>query len=232
MIFSVLLLLGPLWVAITGSRNERKFPEHSQEERGEAVIEVYGARVSPGWKGWFALHTWIGMKMPGEKEFTIYEIVVDKMKKKLPLMHISRGPAAKNWCGYPPTLLGRLQGKEAETLIPQLKKLVDHYPYQDCYRLWPGPNCNTFVAYLARHAPQLHLVLPPSAIGKDYLVGHGYLARAPSGSGFQFSFLGTLGLLIAKDEGIEINWLGLDFGFNPQHFTLLWPGVNYIQLSY
>ena len=41
------------------------------------------------------------------------------------------------------------------------------YPYRDRYRAWPGPNSNTFVAWVLREAG-LHHSLDPRAIGKDY----------------------------------------------------------------
>jgi hypothetical protein len=36
--------------------------------------------------------------------------------------------------------------------------------------------------------------MPPIAIGKDYLSNGGLFARTPSGSGFQLSLVGILGL--------------------------------------
>jgi len=56
--------------------------------------------------------------------------------------------------------------------------------------------------------------LPPTAIGKDYL-GHRLTATAPSGSGFQVSLFGMLGVLASRVEGFEINVLGLTFGVDP-----------------
>ena len=38
------------------------------------------------------------------------------------------------------------------------------------------------------------------------------LASAPSGSGFQVSLYGLAGLLLAVDEGFELNVLGLNIG--------------------
>jgi hypothetical protein len=41
------------------------------------------------------------------------------------------------------------------------------------------------------------------------------LTRAPSGSGFQLSLYGLLGVLASEIEGLEVNVLGLTFGVNP-----------------
>jgi hypothetical protein len=80
--------------------------------------------------------------------------------------------------------------------------------------MWPGPNSNTFTAWVGRAVPELAMDLPPTAIGKDYLGGR-VVALAPSGSGIQFSLLGLLGVTVGRVEGFEVNVLGLTFGFDP-----------------
>ncbi len=94
--------------------------------------------------------------------------------------------------------------------------------YRDQYRLWPGPNSNTLVAELARSVDELKVDLPPTAIGKDFLPGWRILGKAPSGTGWQVSLGGMLGLLVALEEGIEINLFGAVFGLdlNPPAFKL------------
>ncbi len=85
------------------------------------------------------------------------------------------------------------------------------YPYAKTYTLWPGPNSNTFVAWIARAVPELEVDLPATAIGKDYL-GGSIVSRAPSGSGFQLSLAGLLGVAASRVDGLELNVLGLNFG--------------------
>ena len=79
-----------------------------------------------------------------------------------------------------------------------------------------------FIAELARAAPELRVDLPPTAIGKDYLIGRRLFARAPSGTGWQVSILGLVGVLVAREEGIEINLFGAVFGvdLDPPAFKL------------
>jgi hypothetical protein len=88
--------------------------------------------------------------------------------------------------------------------------------------MYPGPNSNTFTAWVGRLVPELKLDLPPTAIGKDYL-GDSLVAKAPSGTGFQFS---VLGLLAGVEEGIEVNVAGLTFGIDPLDFALKLPGIG------
>ena len=94
------------------------------------------------------------------------------------------------------------------------------------YRTWPGPNSNTFVAYVARAVPELRLDLPPTAIGKDYLAGAALVGPSPSGTGGQISVLGLLGVLAAWEEGLEINLLGLTFGVDVKDPALKIPIVG------
>jgi hypothetical protein len=103
---------------------------------------------------------------------------------------------------------------------------VAHYPWGHSYRLWPGPNSNTFVAYVARQVPELGLDLPPTAIGKDYLGPTTFVARAPSGSGWQLSLAGLAGVTVAREEGLEINLLGLGFGVDVNDARLRLPGFG------
>ena len=54
-----------------------------------------------------------------------------------------------------------------------------------------------------------------NAVGKDFLPGGRVVAPAPSGSGFQVSLYGLIGILFAAREGLEVNLLGLSLGVDP-----------------
>jgi hypothetical protein len=135
----------------------------------------------------------------------------------------SRAPDAR-WFGNEPELLADLRGAAAEPLIPRIERAAQTYPYGDEYRAWPGPNSNTFTAWVTRAVPELRADLPPTAIGKDYLRG-GLFAAAPSGSGYQLSVAGLLGLTASSVEGLEVNLLGLSFGVDP------WPPALKLPLA-
>ena len=90
----------------------------------------------------------------------------------------------------------------------------------------PGPNSNTFLAHLGREIPELRLTLPPTAIGKDYLPDGRIFARTPSGTGYQASIAGLLGLIAGGDEGFELNVLGLVTGFDLARPALKLPGIG------
>jgi hypothetical protein len=74
--------------------------------------------------------------------------------------------------------------------------------------------------------PELGLELPPTAIGKDYLNNGSLFGRTPSGTGYQVSLLGLLGLSVGQKEGLEINLLGLTFGVDPLDLAVKLPGIG------
>ncbi|MCC6213040.1 MAG: DUF3750 domain-containing protein [Burkholderiales bacterium] len=179
----------------------------------EAVVQVYGARTW-GWRGNFGVHTWVAVKPANAPAYTVYEVIGWRLRWADSVVAIhARAPDAR-WFGNEPELYADKRGEEAEKLIPRIDAAARAYPYANEYTAWPGPNSNTFVAWITRAVPELRVDLPPTAIGKDYLGGD-ILDSAPSGRGLQFSIAGLLGLTLSSIEGLEINLLGLTFGINP-----------------
>ena len=181
----------------------------------EAVVQVYAARTV-GWRGAFGVHSWVAVKPARAKAYTVYEVIGWKLRWDDTAVSIAQRDADARWFGNPPEVLAEKRGAEAEALIPRIDKAARSYPLGDEYSPWPGPNSNTFTAWLTREVPELRVDLPPTAIGKDYLVD-GVFATAPSGSGVQFSVHGVLGVTLSTVEGLELNLLGLTFGLDP------WP---------
>jgi len=190
----------------------------------EAVVQAYGARCS-GWLGYFGVHTWIAVKPSGGRAYTIYEVLDWRLRRSGSAVAIRKRAPDARWFGHTPELLGEKRGDGVDALIERIDKAVREYPYAREYVVWPGPNSNTFTAYVARAVPELGLDLPPTAIGKDYL-GDRLLATAPSGGGFQLSLLGLLGVLASGVEGFEVNLLGLTFGIDPFSPALRLPLVG------
>ncbi len=190
----------------------------------EAVVQVYGARCSR-WRGYFGIHTWIAVKPAGARAYTIYEVMDSYFRRTGSAVVIRKRAPDARWFGHTPELLGEKRGDGVDALIERIDKAVREYPYAHEYVVWPGPNSNTFTAYVARAVPELGLDLPPTAIGKDYL-GDRLLATAPSGGGFQLSLLGLLGVLASGVEGFEVNVLGLAFGIDPFSPALRLPLVG------
>lgn len=133
----------------------------------EAVLHVYGADTW-GWRGWFAIHTWIAAKRTGEEAYTVYEVVGWRASRGVPVVRIVRDAPDRHWYGAPPRLLKEHRGPGVDELIDAVDRAAKVYPWPMEYRVFPGPNSNTFVAWIGRQVPGLGLDLPFSAIGSGY----------------------------------------------------------------
>jgi len=198
-------------------------------ETTEAVIQVYAARAW-AWKGVFAVHSWIVLKPQGASSFDRYEVVGWGVDRGAPAIRKNRHAPDGHWAGNRPDLLLDLRGPEVPALIEKVEQAISGYPYPASYVTWPGPNSNSFIAHLGRVVPELGLELPPTAIGKDFLDQGRILAPTPSGSGYQLSLFGVLGLSLAVEEGLELNLLGLTVGIDPLDLAIKLPGLGKIGL--
>ena len=191
----------------------------------EAVIQVYAARAV-SWRGIFAVHTWIVVKPTGADRYTRYEVLGFGVADGAPTVRIDRMGPDNYWFGARPQIVFEKRGANVDEMIDRIRAAVASYPYPHEYRAWPGPNSNTFTAYVARQVPGLGLSLPSNAVGKDFLSGGAVFAAAPSGSGFQVSLYGAMGLLLAVKEGLELNVLGLDLGVDALAPALKLPAIG------
>jgi hypothetical protein len=190
----------------------------------EAVIQVYGARVW-GAKGIFGVHTWVAVKPTNARRYTVYEVIGWRLRWSDSVVVISdRDPDAR-WYGNAPELYAEKRGEGVDDMIARIDKAAHSYPFASEYGLWPGPNSNTFTAWLTRSVPELGVDLPGTAIGKDYLRDK-ILDSAPSGRGYQLSLAGLLGVTASSVEGFEVNLLGLSFGIGQSGLKL--PFVGHI----
>jgi hypothetical protein len=225
------LMLGPLSVLVFGDLDlETPWRNASRASSGQApdpqqesvaLIMVYGARAH-NWRGAFAIHSWIATKRSDAKEYTVYQATAWEH----PVVSAQPGPPDLMWYGAQPEILLERSGPGVDDLIDRIEMAVTAYPYKDNYRAWPGPNSNTFTAFVARRVPELGLDLPPTAIGKDYLPDGHLVGRMPSGTGWQVSLYGLLGIGYAREEGIELNILGLAVGIDFDDYALRLPGVG------
>jgi hypothetical protein len=190
----------------------------------EAVVQIYAARAL-SWRGYFGVHPWIAVKPAGGRAFTVYEVNGWRLRGSGSSIIRSNRPADGRWFGNAPELLGEARGPGVDALITRIEDAIARYPWKDQYRVWPGPNSNTFVAWVLRAAPELRVNLPPTAVGKDWL-GAVPVAKLPSGTGAQVNAFGVLGVAVGVEEGLEVNLLGLTFGIDPRHLAVKLPLIG------
>ena len=225
-----LLLVGPVWILASNQVvTEGHWSSLDRSSAGiapdpaaisEAVVQVYSARAY-NWRGAFGEHIWIATKAENADSYRLHQV----LSWRRPTVVSSIDTPDRAWFGNPPTLLADYRGDAAAQLIPKIESAAADYPQADLYRVWPGPNSNSFIAWVIREVPDFEVTLPVTAIGKDYIF-NGILAPAPSGTGYQLSLGGVVGIMLALEEGIEINVLGLSFGIDVMRPALKLPGIG------
>lgn len=211
--------------------NWRTAPKHSAgiapdpaELRETAIVQVYAAPTY-GWRGYVAVHPWIIVKKSGEIAFTRYDVIGWRAPEV-----VQRNYALPDglWYGERPQLLVDHRGEGVDAMIGEIEAAIASYPFADSYRVYPGPNSNTFLAHIGREVPGLKLDLPANAIGKDYRPITQPLGLSSSGSGVQATLLGLFGFNVGLGEGVEINLLGLNFGVDLNSPGLRLPFIGRI----
>lgn len=172
--FSMFILIGMVLAGCTSGKDWRSA---SREPAGiapdpsvtaEAVLQVYGADAW-GWRGWFAIHTWIAAKRTGAEAYTVYDVVGWRGRRGAPVMQIKPDVPDRYWFGERPRVIKEYRGEGVDDLINAVEKAANDYPWKNRYTVFPGPNSNTFTAWVAKRVPELELELPISAIGKSYV---------------------------------------------------------------
>ena len=171
---AVLILAGSI---LSGCSSDKDWRTANRQSAGiapdpasthEAVLQVYGAKAW-GWRGWFAIHTWIAAKRTGEASYLVYDVVGWRSHHNQPVMRIKNDVPDRYWYGEKPSILKDYRGKEADELIARVEKAAQVYPWKTTYKVFPGPNSNTFTAWIAKQVPELELDLPFAAIGSGYV---------------------------------------------------------------
>lgn len=187
------------------------------EDNPDAAIYIFSATTG-GMKGAVASHAWIVTKRKGAKTYDRY----DKVGWGRPVRR-NAYPADAFWYSNPPQLVTSVTGSKAELLIPKIDDAIAAYPYAQpgAYKIWPGPNSNTFVAHVLRNVPELGTVLPPHAVGRDYLPDGDFVHLDHDGRDLHVTFRGLAGFSAGLRSGFELHFLGLVAGID-----IVRPGIK------
>ncbi|HEY6259693.1 MAG TPA: DUF3750 domain-containing protein [Xanthobacteraceae bacterium] len=189
----------------------------------EARLLIFTGRTGH-WRGIFAVHSWVVFKAEGAPSWNRYDVV----GWGEPVRNNYWAPDSR-WWGTAPRVLLDIRGAQAAALIPRVEAAITSYQYGHAgdYRIWPGPNSNTFTASLLRAMPELETTLPSNAIGKDFRAGP-YLGLTDSRTGIEASLFGIVGVKLGWVEGVEVNFLGLVAGLDLRHPAIKLPGFGRI----
>ncbi len=179
------------------------------------------------WKGIFSVHSWIVLKPAGAKSWTRYDVVGWGNP-----VRTNGWPADGRWYGNMPVAIADVTGAEAEKLVPKIEAAVRDYQFARAgdYRMWPGPNSNSFVATVLRAVPELGAALPPNAVGRDFRDGF-YAGWTDSNTGIELNLAGYAGVKIGWVEGVEVNLLGLVAGLDLRHPGVKLPGYGHLGIE-
>lgn len=186
----------------------------------QASVRVYSAPAGR-WKGVFSVHSWIVVKERNAPHYTRFDVAGWGRPVK-----VDNWAPDGRWYGSTPQLVATVEGSAAERLIPRIRAAVASYPHgrPGDYRVWPGPNSNTFVAAILAKIPDAGIALPSNAIGKDFRGPGLFVGLSPTRTGIQISVGGLFGLTLAWVEGVEINMLGLVTGLDLRQLAIKLPG--------
>lgn len=188
----------------------------------QAVIHIMSARTG-GLKGALSSHSWIVLKRAGAVSYDRY----DKVGWGSPVRRNAYSADAR-WYSNPPQIVRTIRGDKAERLIPRIEDVIARYPYRHRggYRIWPGPNSNSFIAHILREVPELDAVLPPHAVGRDFLGEDRYWFASRKGDEYRLGWNGLIGISAGRLSGIEVNILGLVAGVDIRDPALKLPGFG------
>lgn len=186
-------------------------------ESRDAAIYIFSATTG-GLKGAVASHAWIVTKEKNAGGYMRY----DKVGWGSPIRRNHR-PADAYWYSNRPQLVTSVTGAKAERLIPEIEAAIAAYPHAQPgdYRIFPGPNSNSFVAHVLRSVPDLGAVLPPHAVGRDYLPDGAFVHVDADGRDMHVTLGGLVGLSAGVRSGMEVHFLGLVAGLD-----LADPGIK------
>jgi hypothetical protein len=195
------------------------------QDKAARVLVFTGTTGS--WKGVFAVHSWIVLKRANASQWTRYDVVGWGNP-----VRTNGWPADARWYGNTPFAIADVSGTDAEKIIPKLESAVKAYQYNHAgdYRIWPGPNSNSFTAAILRAVPELKVTLPSNAIGRDFRDGI-YAGLTDSRTGVELNLNGYADVKVGWVEGVEVNLLGLVAGIDLRRPALKLPGFGRIGIE-
>ncbi len=125
----------------------------------------------------FAVHSWIVTSKKGKiKRWDVWQ-EKELTKKSWGYLYLNVIPPEMGVNTYPTrrmprnksTLIDYVEGDLAKKMIAFIEKNAENYPFKSRYKLYPGPNSNTFPQWIINKFPETKWKLPWNAFGKNYI---------------------------------------------------------------
>ena len=117
--------------------------------------------------GWLAAHYWFVIEERGERHRWEVWQSPDAGGRSVGHLHCDLKAPEADVGGGPSRLEAEWRGDEARRIAAVLSRCATDYPYCTRYVAWPGPNSNTFVAWVLAQAGIEHR-LGRRALGRNY----------------------------------------------------------------
>ncbi|WP_157015039.1 DUF3750 domain-containing protein [Mesorhizobium xinjiangense] len=192
----------------------------------DAAVYLMAARTG-GMKGAISVHSWIVFKRACNCPYERY----DKVGWGSPVRRNAYTPDAR-WYSNTPEIVHALEGDAAAALIPRIEAAIASYPYsrRGDYYIWPGPNSNSFVAHVLRQVPEIDVVAPSNATGRDFAPGFAAVDLAPDWRDIHATLGGLMGFAAGARSGFEIHLFGLVAGIDFARPALKIPAYGRLPL--
>ena len=188
---------------------------HVHTQSSDYMVIVKSVQVDPNQTVFATLadHVFIDIKMGSDDDWGRIEIKKPKKgvnaPEKIDFVTAQHEVRWKKDCLV--KVLKVYRGDKAKAIAEKALALGQNYKIP--YRLFPGPNSNTFINYLIREIPELKVELGHNAFGRNYYPQLIKFQRTGSDRGYQMdSFL--LGGTVCVKEGICLRLLHLELGIS------------------
>lgn len=177
----------------------------------EFVVQLRRATL-PSLLGPLAVHYWFIAFNPETRKWERWEVWQDAGADATSWGHIRKDLMLpdNNVGGGPYAIEMEWHGAKAQNIYMVLNAPAN-YPYQNVYRPWPGPNSNTYVAWVLKQARASH-DLDPRGIGRDYLGWLG-VGLTTTRTGIQLESP-IVGIKAGLNDGVEIHVLCFTLGLD------------------
>jgi hypothetical protein len=209
------LLLAWLGVCLVGAGYGRLYPATFPPlpaAPAEPVVQLRCAPL-PGVLGYVAEHHWFLEFDPDDGRWHRWELWQEADAGGTSWGHVHKDliGVESGLNGYPPRTVAEWRGQAARDLRAALAASAT-YPHRGCYLAWPGPNSNTYIAWVLRRSG-VPADLGPLRIGMDYLGPLGGVAVSTTRAGVQAE-TPVLGARVGPLEGAEAHVLCFTFGID------------------